>query len=102
LVACVVLGVGVEVEVGAARLRLGGLELLVVPVEEAGLVAGGGQGLEAGPLQSEGSGGGSDELAEVFPVQKFALLDVERSEEEAGEPLLEQGLAGGDGLRNAA
>ena len=62
------LGVGVEVEVGAAGLGRGGLEGLVVPVEEAGLVAGGGQVLEAGPLEGEGSGGGSDELAEVFPV----------------------------------
>lgn len=102
LVAGVVLGVGVEVEVGALRLEGGGLSLLVVPAEEAGLVARGGEGLEAGPLEGEGSGGGSDELAEILPVQKLGLLDVEGSKEEAGEPLLEEGFRRGDGLGDAA
>jgi hypothetical protein len=102
LVASVVLRVGVEVEVGAARLGRGGLGLLVVPKEEAGLVASSGQGFEAGPLEGEGSGGGADELAEVFPVQKLGLLDVEGSEKEAGEPLLEEGFRRSDRLRDAA
>ena len=102
LVAGVVLGVGVEVEVGALRLEGGGLSLLVVPAEEAGLVARGGEGLEAGPLEGEGSGGGSDELAEILPVQKLGLLDVDGSKEEAGEPLLEEGFRRGDGLGDAA
>jgi hypothetical protein len=102
LVAGVVLGVGVEVEVGAVRLGSGGLRLLVVPEEEAGLVVGGGEGFEVGPLECEGSGGRTDELTEVFPVQKLGLLDVEGSEEEAGEPLLEEGFRRGDGLRDAA
>ena len=102
LVAGVVLGVGVEVEVGAVRLGGGGLSLLVVPEEEAGLVARGGEGLEASPLEGERSGGGADELTEVFPVQKLGLLDVEGSEQEAGEPLLEEGFRRGDGLRDAA
>ena len=102
LAAGVVLGVGVEVEVGAVRLGGGGLSLLVVPEEEAGLVVRSGEGFEADPLEGEGSGGGTDELAEVFPVQKLGLLDVEGSEEEAGEPLLEEGLRRGDGLRDAA
>ena len=66
------------------------------------MVAWGGEGLEAGPLKGEGPGGGADELAEVFPVQKLGLLDVEGSEKEAGQPLLEEGLRRGDGLREAA
>ena len=74
----------VEVEVGAARLGGGGLRLLVVPEEEAGLVVGGGEGFEASPLEGEGSGGWTDELTEVFPVQKLGLLDVEGSGQEAG------------------
>ena len=32
----------------------------------------------------------------IGPVEEFGLLDVERSEEETGQPLLEQGLWRGD------
>ena len=53
-------------------------------------------------MEGEGSGGRADELTEVFPVQKLGLLDVEGSEEEAGEPLLEEGFRRGDGLREVA
>jgi len=90
--------VGVIVEVVVAGVWG---ELLVVPAQHG--VDGGGVG-QAGELLALGSGkthGVAKQIPEVPPVEILGLLDIERTQEDAAQPLGKERFGRGGGLRDA-
>ena len=95
-------GAGAGAGAGVSGLGIGLLDLPVVPLKKAGKIFRGGECSEAGPLERGGSGGGAEEEIKIGPVEEFGLLNVEGSQEETGQPLLEQRLRRGDAPGDAA